>query len=236
MGERQPLAQVKGLWGSNFIAFICSKYCAVLAAWVASRIMAQKYKVFIDDAPLVFSAEPLPDSIPYVDREQLLRLKRDMEKGRLSGQVLHCPQLEKAWADFRALHTLVEAAGGVVQNPSGQWLMIYRLGRWDLPKGKMEPGEKPEETACREVMEECGLRQPPQVLSALPDTYHTYHLPEGPVLKRSYWYRMRYSGQEPLQPQTEEDIHQVGWYSSAQVVEKLANTYGNIEDLLRPLL
>lgn len=50
------------------------------------------------------------------------------------------------------------AAGGLVKNTEDQWLLIFRLGKWDLPKGKLENGETPEAAALREVEEECGIK------------------------------------------------------------------------------
>ena len=34
-----------------------------------------------------------------------------------------------------------KAAGGVVSNPDDERLMIFRFGKWDLPKGHVEKGE-----------------------------------------------------------------------------------------------
>src|SRR5262245_4531217 len=52
-------------------------------------------------------------------------------------------------------------AGGVVFRRAGQGLDILmiqdRLGRWSIPKGHVEPGERIEQTAVREVREETGL-------------------------------------------------------------------------------
>ena len=36
--------------------------------------------------------------------------------------------------------------------------MIFRRGKWDLPKGKLDKGEKIEDCAVREVEEETGLK------------------------------------------------------------------------------
>jgi 8-oxo-dGTP pyrophosphatase MutT (NUDIX family) len=49
---------------------------------------------------------------------------------------------------------IIEAAGGMVLNTQGDVLMIYRRGFWDLPKGKIDPGESTETCAIREVQEE----------------------------------------------------------------------------------
>ena len=64
---------------------------------------------------------------------------------------------DAVFAAFAAQFTPVEAAGGVVVNGCGEWLMIHRNGRWDLPKGHLECGERIEECAAREVCEETGV-------------------------------------------------------------------------------
>jgi 8-oxo-dGTP diphosphatase len=57
----------------------------------------------------------------------------------------------------------VRAAGGLVLREGangGEILVVHRpaYGDWSYPKGKLEPGEREEETALREVEEETGLR------------------------------------------------------------------------------
>ena len=49
------------------------------------------------------------------------------------------------------------AAGGLVTNENNELLMIFRRGKWDLPKGKLDKGETIEECAIREVEEETGI-------------------------------------------------------------------------------
>ena len=42
--------------------------------------------------------------------------------------------------------------------PSGHRVLLLRVFRhWDFPKGLMEPGETPQQTALREVREESGI-------------------------------------------------------------------------------
>jgi 8-oxo-dGTP diphosphatase len=58
-------------------------------------------------------------------------------------------------------HDVVRAAGGVVTRPGRDGVEVLVVHRpryddWSLPKGKAEPGESDEETACREVEEETG--------------------------------------------------------------------------------
>ena len=110
------------------------------------------------------------------------------------------------WKSFCDSYTIIEAAGGLVQNSQGEYLMIFRNGKWDLPKGKCEAGESAEQTALREVQEECGINQlrPGKLLTI---TYHTYTLHDAEILKRTYWYSMKYEGCESeFNPQIEENI------------------------------
>jgi len=51
--------------------------------------------------------------------------------------------------------------------------MIFRRGKWDLPKGKLDKGETLEQCAVREVREETGLKKI-KLQSPLMTTYHTY--------------------------------------------------------------
>src|SRR5215510_275068 len=96
------------------------------------------------------------------------------------------------------------AAGGLVVNDRDELLMIFRRGKWDLPKGKLDKGESLKDCAIREVEEETGLKNitlgPPLII-----TYHTYHEGARFILKESHWYKMSVSGQQNLVPQTEED-------------------------------
>ena len=57
-------------------------------------------------------------------------------------------------ASFSASFKSIHAAGGLVRNIKGQYLFIFRNGKWDLPKGKIEKGEGIKSAAIREVEEE----------------------------------------------------------------------------------
>jgi 8-oxo-dGTP pyrophosphatase MutT (NUDIX family) len=66
------------------------------------------------------------------------------------------------------------AYGGVVINPSGEVLLREPAGhhkgdRWTFAKGKPNPGESPEQTAVREVLEETGYRT--QVVVKIPGSF-----------------------------------------------------------------
>jgi len=133
---------------------------------------------------------------------------------------------------FLSMFTIIDAAGGLVRNENGLWLFIYRNGKWDLPKGKIEKGEKIKTAAIREVEEECGISKL-KIVKELPSTYHIYSLEEKTVLKRTYWFEMTCADASPLVPQTEEGITDVKWFNLEEVQQALKNTYGSIKEVVK---
>tara|TARA_Y100000588_G_scaffold360469_1_gene420365 strand:- start:248 stop:718 length:471 start_codon:yes stop_codon:yes gene_type:complete len=138
------------------------------------------------------------------------------------------------WTDFCSSYTLINAAGGVVLNSLNQVLMIYRNGKWDLPKGKLENNENIRECAIREVMEECGVKDL-HIIGSLEDTYHTYEIDNIPVLKRTFWFKMKTNYIKNPIPQIEEGITKVEWVDKKGLQQKLKNSFCNIEDLLNDI-
>ncbi|MGB3946654.1 MAG: NUDIX domain-containing protein [Bacteroidia bacterium] len=132
---------------------------------------------------------------------------------------------------FSSQFKIIEAAGGLVKNKNEQWLFIFRNGRWDLPKGKIEKGEAIKEAAIREVEEECGINEL-KIIKELPSTYHTYSIEEKNVLKRTYWFEMSTNYNKKLTPQLEEGITDVKWLSKNQLKQVIDNTYESIKDVL----
>ncbi len=64
------------------------------------------------------------------------------------------------------------SAGGVVYKKAGDkilWLVCQHSGyhKWVLPKGLIDAGEKAEETAVREVEEECGIKT--KIIAKIPE-------------------------------------------------------------------
>ena len=118
----------------------------------------------------------------------------------------------------------------MVLNQNNQLLIIYRLGKWDFPKGKIEKGETAENAAIREVMEETGLSE---IANITPFTsmYHTYTQDNQQFLKETLWFLMRSNITEPLIPQTEEHITEVKWVSLQDVPTYLNNSYSSLQNL-----
>ena len=143
--------------------------------------------------------------------------------------------LNELFEYFAGCFKYIEAAGGLVTLPDGRILMIRRLGKWDLPKGKCEKGETLQETAIREVMEECGLAASPVITGELINTFHTYYRKGNHVLKRTAWFTMTYNGDDALHPQLDEDITEAMWISENQLNIFLQNTYKSIEQVFGKL-
>jgi len=130
-----------------------------------------------------------------------------------------------------SLYNVIEAAGGVVLNQENKILWIYRLGKWDLPKGKLEPAETIEVCAQREIEEETGATHL-SLQHKLMNTYHVYHLNGRDILKISHWYYFRCEEQYDLTPQLEEDITKIMWFNKKDVSIPMSNTFGTIRNLI----
>lgn len=124
----------------------------------------------------------------------------------------------------------ISAGGGLVRNREGKYLLICRHGIWDLPKGKLEPGESIETCALREVEEECGLHDL-QLEALVCITHHTYRVFGEKCLKHTHWYRMRHEGDERLVPQGEEDITEARWVEKEALPLYLEGTYPSIVEV-----
>ncbi len=139
---------------------------------------------------------------------------------------------EEKFKEFQQYFKIIKAAGGIVQNAKNEKLFIYRLNKWDLPKGKIEEGEAIKEAAVREIEEECGITDL-TIKKQLTDTYHVYEFKGEIILKQTFWFELTSNYQGELTPQLEEDITKVEWLSDIEIKEKvLPNTYASIKELL----
>ena len=174
-----------------------------------------------------------PDAV-FVDEISLRAIKsmlHEIKKDEFHAGVLWHTDLEKLKESFFKNFIIIEAAGGIVQNDKKEILFINRLGKWDLPKGKIEPGEKEEESAVREVNEETGVKDL-HLKKKIGETYHVYDAFGKHFLKVSHWYYMTCSSSQTLIPQTVEDITEVKWVATKDITEPMQNTYPSIKDIL----
>lgn len=204
------------------------------------------YKVYINQTPLYLCASneitgrgPADENnlvARYPGKPKFLFNYVDMlEKSqRLDSITVFDDDLERLWNDFLGNYRWIEAAGGLVLNPEGQALFIFRRHYWDLPKGKIDKGESVKAAAVREIEEETGIVQP-EIRSELPVTYHTYREKNSKrVLKCTHWFVMT-TNQHELTPQQEEDIEVAMW----KPIDEMALAtpmYGSIKDVLEAYL
>ncbi len=125
------------------------------------------------------------------------------------------------------------AAGGLVSNNRNELLMIFRRGKWDLPKGKLDEGESIEACAVREVEEETGITN--IVLGKLIAVTHHHYFDEWiseEVTKETHWYAMEILDDQKLIPQTTEGITEIKWVNEIEMKECLQNTYQTIIEII----
>ena len=126
----------------------------------------------------------------------------------------------------------VSAAGGLVTNRRGDYLLINRNSLWDLPKGHQEKGEDISTTALREVQEETGLGDI-ELRDLICMTDHCYFRDGKWHLKHTWWYHMIYNTPVELIPQREEDISKAAWVARSSLPPFLKNTYPSIIEVFR---
>ncbi len=126
---------------------------------------------------------------------------------------------------LKAKFKVIKAAGGLVRKKD-KFLMIYRMKKWDLPKGKRESGESNSETALREVEEECGVKV--KLGKKICTTWHTYTMNKNNMLKKTRWYAMDLVDESKLKPSIEEDIEDLRWMTQKEVYHALENSYRSI--------
>lgn len=158
----------------------------------------------------------------------------NMFKASESLNRIYIPTEDVSWmyrrlcAEFKE----VDAAGGLVANRRGDFLLINRNGLWDLPKGHREAGEDVAETALREVQEETGVDQL-ELGNLICITDHCYFRGGIWHLKHTYWYNMLYTNPVDLTPQREEDITKAAWVAKSSLPPFLKNTFPSILEVFR---
>jgi hypothetical protein len=191
--------------------------------------------VFLCDSkdPLVEELLHHPDTIliEEISHHAIHALLHEIKKETFHAGVLMNPDFDMLKKTFFHYFTSVEAAGGLVRNETGELLFIFRRGKWDLPKGKMEAGEDPAECAEREIEEETGIRDI-TIVKKICETYHVYEEYGKTILKTTHWFACNGSSKGLLIPQTEEDILEAKWVSEQEVPELMKNTYSSVREVV----
>ena len=160
---------------------------------------------------------------PYIDSLEKQRGDRVI--------IFHSEDVKKMFLIFKSIFRVIKAAGGVVHNGQ-KILFIFRRGHWDLPKGKIDEGEKKREAALREVREETGIQQL-EIFGKIGKTYHVYRdKKNNRCLKITHWFNMT-STDLVLKPQTEEDIVLALWESLENIAKRPESMYASIEEIMQ---
>jgi 8-oxo-dGTP pyrophosphatase MutT (NUDIX family) len=197
--------------------------------------MAQMYKVFIDNKPIIFTdSKDLMVNAESYPAELLKEFKNDLpillEKIQPGTEfIIYCDDAEEEFKRLFASYQLIEAAGGIVLYGE-EILCIKRNGFWDLPKGKIEANEKIELAAIREIEEECGVIGL-TIVDELCMSYHTYAYNSVDVLKKTYWYLLCIDTKQILTPQIEEGISEAKWIAVAEVDHYFKDTFRSIQEV-----
>ena len=147
------------------------------------------------------------------------------------GIIIQADNVNQLWKDFKSLYYYIKAGGGLVINPFGKVLLIFRRGAWDLPKGKQDPGETLAQTAVREVCEETGLIDL-ELVERLGNGYHCYLMSKQRTLKRTRWYLMKTKTPDHIVLQKEEGIQDAAWFDPREIPTLNMPMFNNIRDVL----
>tara|TARA_B110000858_G_scaffold179759_1_gene216794 strand:+ start:224 stop:841 length:618 start_codon:yes stop_codon:yes gene_type:complete len=194
------------------------------------------YRIFINENLLILSSleskVEIDEMLEVHYYSGVESITEAIKRVRISSLTMVGVDLEVMWRDFCSHFEQIDAAGGVIINENRDILWIFRNGKWDLPKGKVENEESTMDAAIREVEEECSVHDI-RLGPFLSKTYHIYEYNGQSVLKSSYWYGMTCSREQSLKPQIEEGITKVIWADAKQHRKCLANTYSSISELLK---
>ena len=187
------------------------------------------YKVFVNESPLILTNQQPDNSMGNVfslEDKAIDYAITSLAKNLLDSAFIFEPGndiLDK----FSSKIPMIVAAGGLVKNKKGKVLFIFREGKWDLPKGKLDKGESMEDAALREVEEETGVKGL-KVTKYLQTTYHIFKRNGRFKLKKVIWFEMftKYDGE--LVAQENEGITKVKWKGPKKSKKALQNSYRNI--------
>ncbi|RZJ27979.1 MAG: NUDIX domain-containing protein [Flavobacterium sp.] len=189
------------------------------------------YKVFVNDKPLFLTNQIQKETdfqLFLLESIDISKLVRKLYQGKVKKAYLYHPDEKEILRKLKSKMPVNKAGGGLVYNAKGEVLFIFRNGKWDLPKGGVEKGEKNKAAALREVEEETGVTGL-QAIGKMQKTYHIFKRNGRYKLKVTHWYEMKTSYKGELTPQLEEGIEKAAWLNPKQIKEALENSYMNIK-------
>ncbi len=204
--------------------------------------MAWSQKIYLNDKTLVLTTSKEAYVLEHPDTEGFTCYTgatddhfnlaiQQLELSSIEGVIIEDANEQAIKQQLSAAYLPVDAAGGVAYNESGEILMIFRRGKWDLPKGKRDEDENMEECALREVKEETGLKHL-ELADKICDTFHIYSQYGEQILKRTAWYKMSGTSKDKLKPQKEENILEARWVKEQDLGPLVDKTYEAVKEVL----
>ena len=159
---------------------------------------------------------------------KVLEVLQDKNPKGLASVTFPVNDKDKVKEFLKKRYTFIKAAGGLVKKDDAV-LMIFRLKKWDLPKGKLEKEEEILDCAIREVEEECCIKV--EAKAKIGSTWHCYSTKTGWCVKKSTWYLMECLDDTNMAPQIEESIEDIAWVALESIGKYLTNSYGTVKDV-----
>ena len=200
-----------------------------------SKLKVENYDTLIDGSSgiihtklrarvLIYDA--LPDSI-----DSLLKIMTEKKLKKTYSVTFTLKNKKEVIKYLKKKFKVIKAAGGIVQNNENKILFIYRLGKWDLPKGKKDKGEKIKDCALREVEEETNTKV--KIIKRNCTTWHTYTRYKKFILKKTVWYKMKCIDDSKMKGQKKEKIEKVRWMENKIINEILINSYKSLSYVVK---
>lgn len=200
-------------------------------------------KIYFNYKPLFICSDITPEIDEYLHQGSTIFIDEfnthtvktiieEMQRPEINTGVFWHKDVDEVLDALKENMTLVQAAGGLVHVNGEEVLLIFRRGKWDLPKGKLDEGEDLPACALREIEEETGVGEL-KINELLHISYHTYHERELFILKETYWYLIAAKNAEPFIPQEAEDIEKCEWVKISNLAPYLDNTFPTIVEVVK---
>lgn len=192
------------------------------------------YKVFVNDKPIILTTEVEKEAgfKNYLLKSvNISKVIKELNRSSIKEVRLIHDDKDKLLKKFLKKLPNVVAGGGKVYNNNEEILFIFRNGKWDLPKGKVDGKETIEEAAIREVEEETKVRDL-KIVKPLETTYHIFKRNGKYKIKITHWFEMTTTYTGKLEPEENEGITEVAWLNQSEITKALKNSYANIKSLI----
>ena len=200
-----------------------------------SKLKVESYDTLLDGSSGIISKklharvliyDASPDSI-----DSLLKLMTKKKLKKVYSITFTLKNKREVIKYIKNKFKIIKAGGGIVRNKENKILFIYRLRKWDLPKGKKDKGEKIDDCAVREVQEETNTKV--KIKSKLCTSWHTYTRYKKFILKKTVWYRMKWLDDTKMKGQKKENIDKVKWMEEDTIKEILENSYKSLSYVIK---